>query len=91
MRWASACTVCSVGVPAGTISQAIRGLPSLLTKSSSEAEAIDPSPAIFFTLSALRSVTTTSCPPRIRTPCHVGAHLAQTDHSSSHKFAPCPY
>ena len=66
MRWARACTVCSVGAPAGTISHAIRGFPSLLTKSSSDEEAMEPSPAIFFTLSALKSVTTTSCPPRIR-------------------------
>src|SRR5215469_2791222 len=55
----------SVGPPAGTISQAMRGEPSLEQKSSSDDEATAPSPARPSTAFELRSVTTTSWPPRI--------------------------
>ena len=53
-----ACTVFSVGSPAGTMIQTARGAFSLPTRSSSEEEATAPSPAILFTASALRSDTT---------------------------------
>src|SRR5438270_13152217 len=66
MFCASAWTVDSVGPPAGTISHATRGEPSFEQKSSSDEEAIAPSDAIPFTASALKSVTTTSWPPRMR-------------------------
>ena len=66
MRRARACIVCSVGPPAGTISQAMHGLPSFEMKSSREDDAIAPSAAMCLTLSGLKSVTTNSWPPRIR-------------------------
>src|SRR5215469_1051155 len=55
----------SVGPPAGTISQAMRGEPSLEQKSSRDDDATAPSPAMPSTALELRSVTTTSWPPRI--------------------------
>src|SRR5215831_9602318 len=62
---ASALTVCSVGSPAGTMIQAARGLASLATKSSSEADPVAPSLASSATFCGLRSETTHWWPPRI--------------------------
>ena len=51
----SSCTVLSVISPAGTITQAARGLLSLETKSSTESAPVAPSPASSLTASALTS------------------------------------
>src|SRR6266851_2122435 len=64
--WAIDCAVDSVGAPAGTMSQAMRGEPSLEQKSSSEEDGTAPSEEMPLTAAGLRSVTTTSWPPRIR-------------------------
>src|ERR1051325_11784027 len=63
---ASAVTVCSVGSPAGTISQTARGADKRETRSDSEDDAVAPPRAMACTASALRSHTTTSCPPATR-------------------------
>jgi len=64
-RPSSAVIVASVGSPAGSMTQKMRGLSSLAATSSSEATATAPSCASFSPASALRSKATTSCPPRI--------------------------
>src|SRR6202158_109984 len=61
----SFCTVASVGPPAGTMIQTARGGVSLAIRSSSDAEPVAPSPPSCFTESALKSETTSLCPPRI--------------------------
>ena len=55
MRSARAFTTSSVISPAGTITQAARGLLSLATNSSRSAVPIAPSPDSYFTGSGLRS------------------------------------
>ena len=65
-RLASSVTVLSVISPAGTMTQAARGVDSLATNSSSESAPVAPSPASSSTASGLTSKTTQSCPSRIR-------------------------
>src|SRR4029450_5162414 len=66
MREPSSITVFSVAAPAGTITHTVRGLATLAPRPARDADAIAPSDANCFTLSALRSLTTQSCPPRMR-------------------------
>ena len=84
MRCGSACTLCSVGPPAGTISQATRGLPSLPTKSSSDDEAIAPSRGNVLHVVGAEVGDDDFMSAAHQAPRHVGAHFAQADHSQSH-------
>src|SRR5437667_3316508 len=65
IRAARSFTVCSVAWPAGTMIQTARGWFSLASRSSSDSAPMAPSPTSVFTLSALTSQTTHSCPPPI--------------------------
>ncbi len=56
--------VSSTGLPEGIMSQTARGAGRLATASASDDDATAPRPASFFTLSALKSETTTRCPAR---------------------------
>src|SRR5690349_2678220 len=63
---ASCSTVFSVGPPAGTMIQTARGWARSLTSSASEAAPLAPSFSSAATFAGFKSVTTQSCPPRIR-------------------------
>lgn len=75
----SASMVSSVGGPAGSITQKMRGDARLAATASSEDAAIAPSSAIASMSGVLRSKATTSCPPAHQPARDIGAHPAQTD------------
>ena len=90
IRLASFITVLSVAAPAGTITQAARGLVSFLTKSSMEVAPVAPSPARPLDVVGVQVEHDALMAASHQAAHHVRAHSSQTDHAELH-IAPFPF